>query len=700
MRSNSARAIFVCTIMILSSLAGCLSDDVEPNEDGTPGTVIVSTYHIEQLVSAVAGNTLNVQILSPSNVPVHDYEPSAADLIALQSGDVFFYHGLNLEPWVETTLSALGSDAPTAVMTHAMPAGQDTLDYESLLISELCEHLSEGATEFIPLGEDADKLNESDELHAEHITYNLAFPEHEGEEGHDEGNETHDEHDEGNESHDEHDAHNHAQPEETIMNPESCPSDTVIYLFHLESGDVLLEFESEIEWANGFDMVVLPMGGSHAGHGHGEEGHDGHEEDNETHNETHNETDTDDDHDGHGDNHGDHDEEMTPEHALEEFDSNNDSNLSWDEFWAGWATEDDHDGNDDHNDTHDDHDDTPGDTHDDHDDHDDHDEHDEHGESELMENFNLSDVDSDGLLNLTELTTFVESVNHFVEEHEGHDEHAEHEDHEAGYAVLHIEEEGDYGIALPHDVELFVIMDGHDDHDAHGEDDDDHDAHGEDDDDHDAHGEDDDDHDAHGEDDDDHDDHDDHDEEGHEEDLAFDPHSWLDPLAFKAQVNLVLENLITLFPSQEATFKANAAAYIAQLDGLHTDYEAAFSDTGTCSNSTVVANHAAYNYMANRYDLEFITVHGVDPEGEPTAEDIAMAVEYIQEEGVSVFFIEEYTSPDAVKSIVDQTTSSTMPSGVSIQYLYTMELPPSNSDDDYLSLMQKNLVNLKAGLGC
>ena len=652
MRSNSVRAIFVSAIMILSSLAGCISDEAEPKEDGTLGTVIVSTYHIEQLVSAVAGDTLNVQILSPSNVPVHDYEPSAADLIALQSGDVFFYHGLNLEPWVESTLSALGSDAPTSVMTHAMPSGQKTLDYESLLISELCEHLSEGATEFIPLGEDADKLNESDELHAEHITYNLAFPEHEGEEGHDEGNETHDEHDEGNESHDEHDAHNHAQPEETIMNPESCPSDTVIYLFHLESGDVLLEFESEIEWANGFDMVVLPMGGSHAGHGHGEEGHDGHEEDNETHNET----DTDDDHDGHGDNHGDHDEEMTPEHALEEFDSNNDSNLSWDEFWAGWATEDDHDGNDDHNDTHDDHDD--------------------HEESELMEVFNQSDVDSDGLLNLTELATFVESVAHFVEEHEGHDEH---EDHEAGYAVLHIEEEGDYGIALPHDVELFVIMDGHDSHDAHGEEEDD------------DHVENNSEGDG---------DHDDHEEEGHEEDLAFDPHSWLDPLAFKAQVNLVLENLTTLFPSQEATFKANAAAYTAQLDGLHTDYEAAFSNTGTCSNSTVVANHAAYNYMANRYNLEFITVHGVDPEGEPTAEDIVMAVEYIKEEGVSVFFIEEFTSPDAVKSIVDQTSSSTMPSGVSIQYLYTMELPPSNSDDNYLSLMEKNLVNLKVGLGC
>ena len=142
MRINSVRAIFISTIMIISSLAGCISDELETREDGTLGTVIVSTYHVEQLVSAVAGDTLDVQILSPSNVPVHDYEPSAADLIALQSGDVFFYHGLNLEPWVESTFSGLGSDAPTSVMTHTMPSGQNSLDYESLLISELCEHLS------------------------------------------------------------------------------------------------------------------------------------------------------------------------------------------------------------------------------------------------------------------------------------------------------------------------------------------------------------------------------------------------------------------------------------------------------------------------------------------------------------------------------------------------------------------------------
>jgi len=38
--------------------------------------------------------------------------------------------------------------------------------------------------------------------------------------------------------------------------------------------------------------------------------------------------------------------------------------------------------------------------------------------------------------------------------------------------------------------------------------------------------------------------------------------------------------------------------------------------------------------------------------------------------------------------------------GVTIQYLYTMEMAPIDSSDNYLSLMNKNLDNLVAGIGC
>ena len=354
-----------------------------------------------------------------------------------------------------------------------------------------------------------------------------------------------------------------------------------------------------------------------------------------------------------------------------------------------------------------------------------------------MEMFNMSDVDGDQLLNMSELGTFIELLE------DGHDDHHDdHEEHEGmfGYATIHIEEEGAYGFALPMDVELFILM-GEGGHDDHG-----HDSH-----------------DGHGEDSamvcydisshttnssylnqadcesaglmwvagnsgpDGHDDHHEgscHNTTTHEnydsneadceaaghmwmdehsdqeiisiddEEFDFDPHSWLDPLAYKAQVGVVLDALIVAFPSGEATFTENAAAYMAQLDSLHSDFDSAFGSTNTCTGTSIAANHNAYAYMAQRYDLEFVTVHGLDPEGEPSAADILEVIERIEEEGITVFFVEEYTSGTAVSAILEQTD------GIEIKTLYTMELQPSDSEDDYISMMRKNLEGLKSGLGC
>ena len=384
--------------------------------------------------------------------------------------------------------------------------------------------------------------------------------------------------------------------------------------------------------------------------------------------------------------------------------------------------------------------------------------------------FNMSDADGNQLLNMTELVAFMELLE------EGHDEHDDHEVHDGmvGYATIHIEEEGDYGFALPIGVEFFILMGegGHDDH-GHGG------------------------HDDHGGDSamvcydmgnhtvdmthqneadcegaglmwvagdsgpggqDDHQggvchnltshqnyesneadcaaaghmwtedgDHGDHDGEGNchnltshqnyesneadcaaaghmwvgeivadedEQAFDFDPHSWLDPLAYKAQVVVVLDALVKTFPDGEAAFTENAAAFIGQLDSLHSDFDAAFGPSGACTGNTVVANHNAYAYMAARYGLEFVTLHGLDPEGEPSAADILEVIERIEEEGITVFFVEEYTSQTAVAAISEAVD------GIEIKTLYTMELAPTDSDDNYLSLMRKNLESLKSGLGC
>ena len=894
MSSQSRRAMFAAMMMILASLAGCIgTDDLEVDDTPTEslGTVIASTYHVEQLASAVGGDLVTVEMMSTMNVPVHDYEPSASDLVRLSQADVFFYHGLGLEPWVEGALANMDGDGPVAVETHSMPTGETTLDYESMLIENLCASLTDPATTDVHIL--AEHAEDAEELHSDDAGHNMAFPEddhdedHHDEDGHDEDDHDEDGHDEDDEDghdedghdedghdedghdedghdedhHDEdgHDEHDHGDEgqvmaEETIENPAGCPSGTVISVYHLEAGEYMLEFEAED--METFRMAIAAMGGAHdhghdhGGHGdhddhddHGEEHHvchdmtthENHDEytteeeceaaghswmedahadeegpvchDEDTH-ENHDEYETEeaceaagyhwmeDDHDGHDghDDHDDHNDEMTPEEALSQFDTDGDGNLSWDEFWVAWNTDEDDDHDDhDHEDEHHDENETDGDHHDENEtdgDHDDHDHEDEHTPLEeamedymmetLMTMFNESDADSSGGLSLEELEHFIEDIDamegddmgmptgefivgafdedgdgalsfeefsemmgmehdHDHDDNETHDGNETHDDnetsedefmeammqmmfdmydmnsdgsldasevdmmfemmmqeddhHEEGVAFigLHVEEEGDYGIALPEGVSLHVLMDG--DHEGH-----DHGDH----DDHDDHGD-------HSDDEDGHDDHDDdegdHDEDDHSdhagEEIAFDPHSWLDPVAFAAQVEVVYVTLSTVFPDGADTFRANADAYKAQLMALDEGFSSALGDDGTCTTDTVAANHNAYAYISQRYGVEFVTLHGLDPEGEPSPETVAEVLERVEEDGITAIYVEEYTANGALDSLIQQTVSDDLPNGLAILTLYTMEMAPSDaSGEDYLSLMGKNLENLKTGLGC
>ena len=101
MNSTAYRAALMSLVLVLSSLAGCIAGEEEEEEP----TILVSTYHVAELVSGVVGDTLDVEIISPSNVPVHDYEPSVADLDRLMNSEIFFYHGLGLEPVSYTHLT-------------------------------------------------------------------------------------------------------------------------------------------------------------------------------------------------------------------------------------------------------------------------------------------------------------------------------------------------------------------------------------------------------------------------------------------------------------------------------------------------------------------------------------------------------------------------------------------------------------------
>ncbi len=642
MNLQTTKPLLLALMLIASSLAGCLGN---ADEDDGLGTVMVSTYHVQQLAEAVGGDLVDVQLLSPSNIPVHDYEPTPADVVTLSSADLFLYHGLGLENWVDATLDSMGFSAPKAVSTHAMPDGDIALEFEAILIADLCEHLNEGPYEATNLTAEEEEHEEHEEDH--HVVV-IHYPdntsvtlEHEGANENWSGwNLTYRTLGDNNIT-------LNATLDPTfghmVTSIGGVEADASWYWsLHLwnETGnhwevsqvgidDVMLNETEHIAWAPStvnHTMIAEPH--------HDEEEHEEHDH-----------------HEGH-DHHMAEESIDSPEacpaetmihiygleegeHVLE-FEATDIETFDLVVLKMGGA----HAHHDHGEDDHDDHSDA------DHGD-DDHDDHGDEGPEIHAEH-------------VAHRLSFPEHDEHESDDDHGNETHVEH-----GMITLHIEAGGDYGFALPHDVTMHLLKgEGHDDHG-----DDDHDEHG--DDDHDEHG--DDDHDDHG-----------------DEEARFDPHSWLDPLAFHAQVKVVRDAMIEAFPEGENTFTANAEAYMAELVEL----DQGFTALSGCALDEVAANHNAYTYMAERYDLEFVTVHGLDPEGEPSAADIEKVIDKIEDKGIEYFFIEEYTDEDAVASIVDEAN------GVTVLTLYTMEMAPKSSEDNYLTLMQKNLDNLKSGLGC
>ncbi len=647
MNLQNSSPLLLALMLITSSLAGCLGTG-DDTEDGL-GTVMVSTYHVQQLAEAVGGDLVDVQLLSPSNIPVHDYEPTPADVVTLSSVDLFLYHGLGLETWVDATLDSMGSSAPKAVSTHAMPDGDIALEFEAILIADLCEHLNEGPYE-------ANNLTGEEEEH--HHVLVVLYPDNtslvlEAEADHLPENAT------GWNLTTDALGDNNVTINATlgtwgnyVTGIGAFEADASwywsLYVWNetnatwdyssLGIDDVHMDDTEHIAWAPSTSNVTdipAPETDDHA-HEDGHDEHEGHEH--ASAEETIDEPSACPDH------------TMIHIYGLEEGEHVLEFEASGIETFdlvvlkmGGAHAHDDHDHGDDDQDDHDD---------DDHDDHDD-DDHDDHGDDH-------DDHDDHDMVGI-----HAEHVTHRLSFPEHDDDHGDetHVDH--GMITLHIEAEGDYGFALPHDVTMHVLKgEGHDDHDDHDDDHDDHD----------------DDHDDHG---------DDHDDHGDEE-ARFDPHSWLDPLAFRAQVKVVRDAMIEAFPEGEDTFTANAEAYMAELVEL----DQGFAALSGCTLDEIAANHNAYTYMAERYGLEFVTVHGLDPEGEPSAADIKKVVDEIEDKGIEYFFIEEYTDEDAVASIVDETN------GVTVLTLHTMEMAPKNAEDNYLTLMQKNLDNLKSGLGC
>ncbi len=128
---------------------------------------------------------------------------------------------------------------------------------------------------------------------------------------------------------------------------------------------------------------------------------------------------------------------------------------------------------------------------------------------------------------------------------------------------------------------------------------------------------------------------------------AGNPHVWLDPVLAKQQVTNIRDGLITADPTNKATYEANAAAYIKQLDDLHKEFQLRLQKTPNC---TFITFHDAYPYLAQRYNLKQLAVVEV-PEDQLAPSDVQKVVNTVKNYKVKALFNESGTDNKLLASL-------------------------------------------------
>ena len=82
-----------------------------------PGGVVATFYPLGDFAKNVGGDRINVTLLVPETVDVHDFDTTPSAIQQVHTADVLIYNGAGLEPWISQVVNA--ADNPKLVVVDS-----------------------------------------------------------------------------------------------------------------------------------------------------------------------------------------------------------------------------------------------------------------------------------------------------------------------------------------------------------------------------------------------------------------------------------------------------------------------------------------------------------------------------------------------------------------------------------------------------
>ncbi|WP_341882687.1 zinc ABC transporter substrate-binding protein [Synechococcus sp. UW140] len=190
-------------------------------------------------------------------------------------------------------------------------------------------------------------------------------------------------------------------------------------------------------------------------------------------------------------------------------------------------------------------------------------------------------------------------------------------------------------------------------------------------------------------------------EEGHAEEAhsshshsnhgEVNPHIWLDPLRAVSQVENIRDGLVKADPSCAASYRRNAATYIAKLQTLNAEIS---NQLNPYQGKTFVAFHDFAPYFANRYKLKADFLVDV-PELNPSPADLMRVAADVKRSQLKALLSEPQEGERSFNALAKDL-------GVKISVFDPMEtgsVQASQNPATYFKVMRSNVADLIKAFG-
>lgn len=147
-----------------------------------------------------------------------------------------------------------------------------------------------------------------------------------------------------------------------------------------------------------------------------------------------------------------------------------------------------------------------------------------------------------------------------------------------------------------------------------------------------------------------------HDHHGHDH-HGIDPHAWQDVANAVTYVKNIAAGLDAADPAGKATYDANAAAYVAELEALDAEVRAALA-TLPADRRRIITSHDAFGYFGAAYGLRLSAPEGVSTEAEASAADVAALIRQIRADAVPAIFVENIKDRRLIDQIAAETNAA------------------------------------------